>query len=63
MATIGMLYICTGKYTVFWPEFYETFNRNFLPGYKKEYFVFTDAPSIAHGDDPAVHRIDQPAYD
>mgnify|MGYP002272705554 CR=1 FL=1 len=26
MATIGMLYICTGKYTVFWPEFYETFS-------------------------------------
>ena len=63
MATIGMLYICTGKYTVFWPEFYETFSRNFLPGCKKEYFVFTDAPSIAHEDDPAVHRIDQPAYD
>lgn len=58
-----MLYICTGKYTVFWPEFYETFSRNFLPGCKKEYFVFTDAPSIAHEDDPAVHRIDQPAYD
>ena len=37
MATIGMLYICTGKYTVFWPEFYETFSRNFLPGCKKEY--------------------------
>lgn len=63
MATIGMLYICTGKYTVFWPEFYETFSRNFLPGCKKEYFIFTDAPSIAHEDDPAVHRIDQPAYD
>ena len=63
MATIGMLYICTGKYTVFWPEFYETFSRNFLPGCKKEYFVFTDAPSIAHEDDPAVHRIAQPAYD
>lgn len=48
---------------MFWPEFYETFSRNFLPGCKKEYFVFTDAPSIAHEDDPAVHRIDQPAYD
>ena len=60
--TIGMLYICTGKYTVFWPEFYETFSRNFYPA-AKEYFVFTDAPSIAHEDDPAVHRIDQPAYD
>ncbi|EKC52110.1 glycosyltransferase [human gut metagenome] len=29
----------------------------------KRYFIFTDAPSIAHEDDPAVHRIDQPAYD
>lgn len=35
MATIGMLYICTGKYTVFWPEFYETFSRNFYPAAKK----------------------------
>lgn len=35
----------------------------FYPAAKKEYFVFTDVPSIAHEDDPAVHRIDQPAYD
>ena len=42
MATIGMLYICTGKYTVFWPEFYETFSRNFLPGCKKEYFILNN---------------------
>ena len=34
MATIGMLYICTGKYTVFWPEFYETAGT-FYPATKK----------------------------
>ena len=61
MATIGMLYICTGKYTVFWPEFYETFSRNFLPGCKKEYFIIPDPQTIAHEDDPAVNRIAQPA--
>ncbi|MFQ9817569.1 MAG: hypothetical protein ACLRX3_05545 [Subdoligranulum sp.] len=36
MATIGMLYICTGKYTVFWPEFYETFSRNFFTRLQKK---------------------------
>lgn len=46
MTKVGMLYICTGKYTVFWPEFYRTFNEKFLPNCEKEYFVFTDAPGL-----------------
>lgn len=48
MTKVGMLYICTGKYTVFWPEFYRTFAEKFLPGCEKEYFVFTDAPAIEY---------------
>ena len=35
MTKIGMLYICTGKYTVFWPEFYRSFEEKFLPGCEK----------------------------
>ena len=46
MTKVGMLYICTGKYTVFWPEFYRTFNETFLPNCEKEYVVFTGAPAI-----------------
>lgn len=56
MTKVGMLYICTGKYTVFWPEFYRTFNDKFLPNCEKEYFVFTDAPAIEYEDAPGVHR-------
>lgn len=62
MTKIGMLYICTGKYTVFWPEFYRSFEEKFLPGCEKEYFVFTDAPAIEYEDAPRVHRIYQEAY-
>ena len=62
MTKVGMLYICTGKYTVFWPEFYRTFAEKFLPGCEKEYFVFTDAPAIEYEDAPGVHRIYQEAY-
>lgn len=39
---VAILYICTGEYTVFWREFYTTFEKNFLPNCSKEYFVFTD---------------------
>ena len=53
MTKVGMLYICTGKYTVFWPEFYRTFNEKFLPNCEKEYFVFTDASTIEYEDPPA----------
>lgn len=63
MPKIGMLYLCTGKYTVFWPEFYASFEKNFLPGCEKEYFVFTDAETIPGKDCPRVHRIAQEAYD
>lgn len=63
MPKIGMLYLCTGKYTVFWPEFYRSFAQNFLPGCEKEYFVFTDAAHIEYEDAPGVRRIPQQAYD
>lgn len=39
---IAILYICTGRYTVFWPEFYASCEKFFFPGHRKEYFVFTD---------------------
>lgn len=39
---IGILYICTGRYTVFFDDFYKSMEENFLPGYSKTYFIFTD---------------------
>ena len=60
---IGILYLCTGKYTVFWPEFYCSFEEKFLPGCQREFFVFTDAPRIEYEDQPGVRRIPQQAFD
>lgn len=39
---IAILYIATGKYFVFWPKFYESMEKNFLPNNPKDYYVFTD---------------------
>ena len=44
--SIGILYICTGPYVLFWKDFYESFEKNFLPSYEKRYYVFTDAEEI-----------------
>jgi hypothetical protein len=61
--TIGILYICTGKYNIFWKNFYKSC-ENFLLSkeeYVKEYFVFTDAESIEYEERRSVHRIYQEA--
>ena len=63
MQTVAMLYICTGSYTVFWPDFYKSFSARFLPGCRTEFFVFTDAPAIEFEGEPGVHRFYQKAYD
>ena len=42
---IAILYICTGNYYVFWPKFYESTKKYFLPGrYKnqREQIIITD---------------------
>jgi hypothetical protein len=39
---IAILYICTGKYEVFWKQFYESCEKYFLPMHSKHYFVFSD---------------------
>ncbi len=43
---IAILYICTGKYSVFWPEFYGSFQRHFLPTCEKHFFVFSDTITV-----------------
>lgn len=44
--SIGILYICTGSYKVFWKNFYDSFQKYFLPGYEKHYYVFTDCEEL-----------------
>jgi hypothetical protein len=57
---IAILYICTGKYTVFWKDFYTSCEKNFIPEAEKHYFVFTDSDQIAfEKENPNIHKIFQ----
>lgn len=57
---IGILYICTGKYKIFWQDFYLSCEKNFIPEAEKHYFVFTDSPEIEfESDNKNIHRIYQ----
>ena len=55
--SIGILYICTGPYVLFWKDFYESFEKNFLPSYEKRYYVFTDAEEIFAENNLNVKKI------
>ncbi|MCD7797832.1 MAG: hypothetical protein LUG84_00265 [Akkermansiaceae bacterium] len=41
---ITVLYIATGRYTVFWDEFYATMTKYFLPDCERHVILFTDRP-------------------
>lgn len=56
MKSIGILYICTGPYAIFWKDFYETFEAKFLPNTEKCYYVFTDADNIYQEEATRVHK-------
>lgn len=63
MHKIGILYICTGEYTVFWPEFYLSSEQYFLKNSEVHYFVFTDSETIAfQSENSRIHVIHQEAY-
>jgi len=53
----AILYICTGKYTVFWESFYNSCEKYFFPDVEKHYFVFTDGQISIEND--RIHRIEQ----
>lgn len=44
---IAILYICTGKYHIFFKDFYESCDRYFIPDAEKTYFVFSDHKELA----------------
>jgi hypothetical protein len=59
MKKIGLLYICTGQYKVFWNEFYKTAEEKFLLEYDKHYYIFTDDISYFQiSDHIHVNKID-----
>ena len=48
LTNVGILYLCVGKYDIFFNQFYKTFQKRFLPGAQKKYFVFTDSEKLKH---------------
>lgn len=63
MKKVGILYICTGKYKVFWPEFYLSAEKHLFPGCEKHYFIFTDSFDLPYtkGND-RIHFTEQETY-
>ncbi len=43
---ITIFTICTGKYDIFFEDFYNSCEKYFLPNHNKKYFVFTDKEII-----------------
>lgn len=61
MKKIGILYISTGKYTIFWQDFFLSAEQFFLADedFEKHYFVFTDSEYIENESNERVHKIYQ----
>ncbi len=56
---IAILYICTGKYKIFWKGFYESAEKYLLPDHSKRYYLFTDASEIEYSNSDNVTIIFQ----
>lgn len=57
---IAILYICTGKYSIFWKDFYLSCEKYFITNAEKEYFVFTDSDKIDFADiNKNIHKVYQ----
>lgn len=52
---IAIIYICTGKYDIFWNTFYETAEKFFYPAHEKDYFIFTDSKKLLTLKDSRIH--------
>lgn len=55
MSKVAILYICTGRYSIFWKKFYKACEKKFLLDSEKHYFVFTDDQSILNIKDERIH--------
>ena len=56
---IAILYISTGKYIVFWENFYKSMEKYFLPKHEKTYFLFTDHDELKVGENVVKIHQDQ----
>lgn len=44
--TVAILYIATGRYTIFWDYFYKSAEKYLLPDCQKHYILFTDSQTL-----------------
>ena len=44
--SVAILYIATGRYTVFWDYFYQSAEKYLLPVCNKHYILFTDSDAL-----------------
>lgn len=51
---VAILYIATGRYMLFWDEFYKSAHKHFLPNAKKNFIVFSDNPQLGSLKNPDV---------
>jgi hypothetical protein len=51
---IAILYICTGRYDIFWVDFQKNIEMFFLQEHQKSFFVFTDSQTIESSDNVEV---------
>ncbi|MDO4284076.1 MAG: hypothetical protein Q4C60_01960 [Eubacteriales bacterium] len=51
----AIIYICTGRYSIFWDHFYQTAEQYFLPDAQKEYYVFTEDKKILEAAQRGVY--------
>lgn len=58
--SVAVLYICTGKYDVFWRDFFESMEKFFLTKSEKHYYIFTEAEHL-YGEESCdrIHKIYQ----
>ncbi|SDB80895.1 family 6 glucosyltransferase [Acinetobacter boissieri] len=52
---VAILYIATGRYTVFWDGFFKSAEKYLLLESQKEYFIFTDTPHVLQ-ENERVHQ-------
>ena len=50
MTKVAILYIGTGRYTIFWDEFYRSCEKNLLKNCEKHYFFFTDSEEFQNDE-------------
>jgi len=59
---IAICYIVTGRYTVFWDEFYKSCLQYFITDAQKHFFVFTDSQEIKSSENVTVVPLENPGW-